>query len=757
MENLSHFRTFALSHSGTFSLSPFLPFFLLIGCISESPDIPAPVTPDQFPAAPSDLIAPYAGWNYVELRWQDNARNEQGFTLERRFPPSAQWREIKLLPQDSTRWFDEEGIGELTSCAYRVRALNDAGVSNYSNEASATTQLAAPTELMAVALSAYRIDLKWIDNSEKEEGFEIEGMLRDSLIFRARVAANVTTYSDSGRFKPNTTYRFIVRAFRGDVFSETSDVAVATTDQVPPAAPWGLTARTISVTRIEVVWVDGSKNEQGFNIERKTSDSGGWSQITQIGANPDSGGTLCAFNDSGLSANTTYYYRVQAFNSAGNSAYSNEDSATTGQVPPAAPSDLTAEAVSSSQINLNWRDNSGNEDGFRIEFWTNADVVPHPIEVGADVTSYQHTGLQPNTTYTYQIYAFNGAGNSDYSNEASDTTNDIIGAIPASPSNLTAEAVSARQINLNWSDNSNNEDGFRVEFWTNMDLTHVPIDLAADVTHYENTGLQPNTIYIYRIQAFNGAGNSDWSNEAAAATTHNAGDERDFPLGDTGLNITMVWIPAGNFLMGRQLDEQDSGNDEDPQHRVTFARGFWMGKYEVTQKQWTAVMGTNPSSIKGDDLPADNVSWNNIQEFERQVDDEFQLPSESMWEYACRAGTWTRFYWGDDPTYSQISNYSWNRGNSGWTIHPVGQKLPNDWGLYDMSGNVSEWCEDWYHSNYDGAPTDGSAWISPTNSDRVRRGGSWGGTHVTDCRSANRHKSEPSRPYEYGFRLMRSP
>jgi formylglycine-generating enzyme required for sulfatase activity len=826
-----------------FSLSYFLTFSLLLGCISETPDLPPAVTPDQFPAAPTQLEAPYAGWNYVELIWQDNSRNENGFTLERRFPPSVQWQEIKLLPQDSTHWFDEEGIGELTTCDYRVSAFNDAGVSSYSNEASATTQLAAPTELMAVALSAYRIELKWIDNSEKEDGFEIEGMLRDSVIIRARVAANTTTFSDSGRFKPNTTYRFIIRAFRGDVFSETSDVASATTLPIPPAAPSNLTAEAVSSSQINLAWRDNSDNEDGFKIERTTVAGGSWTQIGQTGAGVNS------FRDADLASNTIYIYRLRAFNTAGNSAYSNEASATTNQVPPAAPSNLTAEAVSATQINLAWTDNSETEDGFRIECWTSADVHYEPIEVAANVTHYENTGLQPNTIYTYRILAFNGAGNSDYSNEASDTTNDIIGAIPAAPSNLVAEAASSTQINLGWADNSDNEDGFRIEYWTSIDVTHVPIEVAAGVTSYQHTGLQPNTTYTYRVMAYNSAGNSAYSNEASATTpreplaapsnlraeavssrqinltwddnsnnedgfkverktgaggvwseirqtiaditsygnsglasnttyyyrvlcfnaggnsaysneasattTPIAGDERDFPLGDT--TITMVWIPPGSFMMGSPGDELGREGDEGPVHRVTFASGFWMGKYELTQQQWTVVMGSNPASDYGvgDNYPVYNVSWNDIQNFESALGNEFRLPSESEWEYACRAGTTARFYWGDDPSYIQIGNYAWYDGNSGGSTHLVGQKTANNWNLYDMAGNVLEWCEDRYHYNYNGAPTDGSSWAGGDENYPVLRVGSFANDGRC-CRSADRSRNRPIHIDE-GFRLVCNP
>jgi len=237
----------------------------------------------------------------------------------------------------------------------------------------------------------------------------------------------------------------------------------------------------------------------------------------------------------------------------------------------------------------------------------------------------------------------------------------------------------------------------------------------------------------------------------------NAGEERDFRLTDD-MDITMVWIPSGEFMMGAQDEEQDAEDDEYPRHRVTLDYGFWMGKYEVTQEQWEAVMGENPSHDYGvgDDYPVYYVSWDDIQDFEEELDNAFRLPSESEWEYACRAGhDETRFHWGDDDNYEQLGNYAWYEGNSGEETHPVGQKGANDWGLKDMSGNVWEWCEDWYHDSYDGAPNDGSPWVAGGGQYRVMRGGSWGNVSSI-CRSANRNNGNLDyRSNVSGFRLVR--
>ncbi len=229
--------------------------------------------------------------------------------------------------------------------------------------------------------------------------------------------------------------------------------------------------------------------------------------------------------------------------------------------------------------------------------------------------------------------------------------------------------------------------------------------------------------------------------------------------------LVMEWCPPGTFMMGRRPDERDSDHGEDYRHEVTLSYGFWMGRYPVTKGQWTAVMGTtpwsdDPYSITDADSPAVDVAWNDVKAFIAALNDytgeEFRLPSEAEWEYAARAGTTTQFYWGDDPDYTQIAEYAWYWENcsSEQYAHVVGLMLPNSFGLYDMSGNVWEWCEDDWHFLYTNPPLDGSAWVdSPRGTYRIVRGGSWASI-AGSCRSANRFYTNPSYSYDnLGFRL----
>jgi formylglycine-generating enzyme required for sulfatase activity len=239
-----------------------------------------------------------------------------------------------------------------------------------------------------------------------------------------------------------------------------------------------------------------------------------------------------------------------------------------------------------------------------------------------------------------------------------------------------------------------------------------------------------------------------------------------------GVTLEMVKIPGGRFLMGSPETESGKSSDEGPQHYVDVPE-FWMGKYVVTQQQWQAIMGNNPSRfkswLKGKNHPVERVSWNNATKFcqklSKKTGKDYRLPSEAEWEYACRAGTTTPFYFGETIT-GELANYRASetyadepKGKYRKQTTPVGQFPPNAFGLYDMHGNVWEWCQDVWHSNYDGAPVDGSAWVIGGNSRRrVLRGGSWY-SNPSWCRSAIRfiYVSDETDISYIGFRLVSVP
>jgi len=236
-----------------------------------------------------------------------------------------------------------------------------------------------------------------------------------------------------------------------------------------------------------------------------------------------------------------------------------------------------------------------------------------------------------------------------------------------------------------------------------------------------------------------------------------------------GTTLEMVEVPGGTFMMGSPANEASRSNYEGPQHQVSVS-GFWMGKYEVTQAQYHAVMGSNPSNSKGDNLPVEQVSWNDAVEFcerlSQKTGREYRLPSEAEWEYAARAGTTTPFAFGETITPEFVNyNGKYPYGNAAkgtyrektFSVGSAG--AANAFGLFDMHGNVWEWCLDYWHENYGGlvssAPTDGSAWLSGGDSDkRVVRGGSWL-NYAVFCRSASRGRFAPDyRILHIGLRVV---
>ncbi len=217
----------------------------------------------------------------------------------------------------------------------------------------------------------------------------------------------------------------------------------------------------------------------------------------------------------------------------------------------------------------------------------------------------------------------------------------------------------------------------------------------------------------------------------------------------TGMEF--VWVPSGCFKMG-----SDSGAaDEKPVHEVCFNQGFWMGKYEVTQAQYQRVMEENPSEFKSDpNKPVEKVNWSDARfmsaEMSYVAEGSYRLPSEAEWEYACKAGR-ESIYCGAGDLASRLG---WYDGNSGKTTHEIGGKKPNEWGLHDMSGNVTEWTEDCSNDNYEGAPTDGSAWTSGDCTKRVLRGGSWY-YFPAGMRASDRYRSPArARDDSFGLRLV---
>ncbi len=390
----------------------------------------------------------------------------------------------------------------------------------------------APTALANMTVSATSILLAWTLPSQTVTGTVIQraSAITGPFTVVADLPSAVSSFSDSN-LSPLTTYYYkvSVRNFSGS--SLFSEVITVLTPGYAPSAPTTLAAVGISSNQINLTWVDNSADETGFVVERALSAAGPYAVIATSGSN------AVSYSDVSGSASTTYFYRVHATNSGGNSADSNIVSASTQAVvvaAPAAPSGLMAVSASSAQINLSWTDTSVTETGFKIERGATA-AGPFALifTTAANINSYSDSSLAASTTYYYRIASYNNVGSSANTSVASAMTQATATVVPAAPSGLAAAASSTTQINLTWSDNSTNESGFKIERGSSVaGPFNLIFTAAAASTSYSDTALTSATTYYYRIYSFNSAGNS------AVSTTASATTQANVPVAPTTLTAT---------------------------------------------------------------------------------------------------------------------------------------------------------------------------------------------------------------------------
>jgi hypothetical protein len=382
---------------------------------------------------------------------------------------------------------------------------------------------ANPTGLVVASATPSALTLHWTDNANNETGFAIERLINGNWgTLNGNLSANTQSYTDSG-LTANTAYAYRVHAFNASGNSSYAFIGNAVTAPpvvvtvTPPFAPYFLAATANTSSQVSLTWYDNSGTETGVNVERKLG-NGSYSVIATLAPYAQS------YTDNGVASGSTYTYRVDAFNTAGPSPYTNESAVSTpgGVVPvtpPAAPSNLNSTAASSSQINLSWTDNSSNETGFNIErqngaAWTVVGNVP------ANTTSYSDGSLSAATAYSYRVTAVNTAGSSPYTSVSTATTQPIVTTQnpPYAPYYLSATADSSSQISLKWYDNAGVETGVRVERKMGNGSWSFVTALAPHAQAYVDTGLTAGMIYTYRVASFNDGGSSPYTNESAATT-----------------------------------------------------------------------------------------------------------------------------------------------------------------------------------------------------------------------------------------------
>jgi titin len=408
---------------------------------------------------PTNLTAVALSDTKVRLSWQDNSGNESGFRLVRKEQGASVYSTSITVTANVTSCTDT-GLKPNTTYVYRIQAYNANGASDYSDEISvktlhATTPIiltpAVPTNLQATAADSGTIILTWKDNSDNEEGFQLQRKTEGSGVTTIfYLSPDTTTYKNTG-LTPQTKYNYTISAYNNIGASNFSNEASVTTPMVSlvsllPVAPTLLTALPGSDgTRIEITWKNNSTNVDGHYVYRRTE---GQSKFTEIHHSTKTGVT--GYADFGLTPGTKYYYYVSVYNSLGSDDSNILSATTTGMPPvvkPAAPSSLTAEAVSNSQINLSWKDNSSNETSFVLERSLSQTGGYTVIKnLPANIVSFEDTGLTSATTYFYRIKAVNNIGDSAYSPLASAATRGVTppptvpGEVPPSGNNLPPAA-----------------------------------------------------------------------------------------------------------------------------------------------------------------------------------------------------------------------------------------------------------------------------------------------------------------------------
>jgi len=455
----------------------------------------------DIPPAPTGLTITALTSSRVDLAWTDNASFESVYRVFRS-TDGVNFTLYATLPADTTTYSDT-GVTAGSQYWYRVRAGNDNVGSAFSNTVvTQTSAPAAPGNPATIVQSTSAIRVNWTDNASNETGFQVYRAVNGgAFTLLATVGVNVKTYLDSG-LSTGMIYSYQVRAVNTVGTSAFTSAVSARTD-IPPA-PTGLTASAVSTGRVDLAWTDNASFESVYRVFRST-DGVNFTLYATLPADST------AYSDTGVTAGTQYWYRVRAGNDNVGSPFSN--TVTTQTSAPAAPSNAAAMVQSTTAVRVNWTDNASNETGFQIHRSTDGVNYLLLATVGSNVRTFLDSSLSAGTDYWYRVRAVNAVGNSAWSNVAATTT-----ALPAAPTGLGASAVSSSRIDLSWLDNSHNESEFKIF----RSLDGVTFTLLAkvgrDVTSYSDTGLSAGTTYWYRVRAWNGVGDTIWSNTISRST-----------------------------------------------------------------------------------------------------------------------------------------------------------------------------------------------------------------------------------------------
>jgi len=518
------------------------------------------------PTAPTVLSASVGSTSQIDLTWTPSSDDVAvtGYQIDR--CQGSGCTSFAQIATSSVTSFSDTGLAASTTYRYRVRATDAAGnVSANSSIVTATTQAApdttpptAPAGLAATVVSATQINLSWTAATDNigVTGYQIDRCQGSGCTSFAQIATStVTSFSNTG-LAASTTYRYRVRATdaAGNV-SANSSIVTATTapDTTLPTTPTGLAATAVGATQINLTWNASSDNVgvTGYRVYRCTGTT--CTPSTQIATS-----TATSYSNTGLTALTTYRYRVRAVDAAGNlSANSSIVTATTPAVPdttlPTIPASLAATAVSATQINLSWTaatDNVG-VSGYQLERCQDAGCAAFVLIATVAGTTFNNTGLAASTSYSYRVRASDAAGNlSGYSTVASATTPIPDTTPPTVPTGLTATAIGATLINLGWTAATDDVavSGYQLERCQGAGCTAFALIATLAGASFNDTGRTSNTSYSYRVRATDATGNlGEYSNIASATTAAIPSYTTNFDLTENPISEGGVWHRANNF------------------------------------------------------------------------------------------------------------------------------------------------------------------------------------------------------------------
>jgi formylglycine-generating enzyme required for sulfatase activity len=655
------------------------------------------------------------------ITWDYNGKTIAGFKIDRKMG-DGEWQKVYALVEPHIReWIDTMVVPEKAKTViYRIYSFASTNVSAYVEVAS-FTEIDAPSNFQAVKIDDFTYRLSWADNSEGEHGFKLAKRIDNGEWNNqyAQLAANTVSFVDSSAFsvKSAANIQYKITSFYQTYSSQI--ISVNTNASLTP--PSNLTAELNNQLAINLTWKDNSTGEDGFMVERK-KEFGTWELIGKV--------TQANFTDSENIIGEITLYRVSSYYGEYNSDYCESSF----YLALLAPTSLAIQSLSIYKSCITWYDNSIGEDGFKIE----RKINDGPWQYLGDTTAavYYDNSLELNSLISYRICSYKKSMLSDFSEVSYNST------IP-SPTNISGTyMMESNSMEIQWEDACVGEQGFAIDRKRANSSWHTNYHIAnANASSFVDT-VSMLVNYTYRIRAF---ANGSYSSYA------------EIDLGAHPFGIEMLLVEGGTFQMGCTSEQSDCESDESPVHTVTLS-SYYLSKTEITQKQWHDIVGTQPSIWTGcDNCPVENMNWDMLSTFLTALSSKtglsFKLPTEAQWEFAARGGIHaklTKFSGSNN-----LDSVAWHGGNSSYKPQQVAQKKPNELGLYDMSGNVMEWCSD-YYGTYSSANLTNPTGPS-TGSMRVLRGG-----HHTspakECRNSERSTSYNNTGSSfYGFRVAIMP